>query len=134
MKKLIIVLALVVLLIIPVACKGSVEVYFPMQSNSSLDQMDAELEGNLELVDSWLRLQSADGDYVLVWPDGFSVRGEDKEIQVLDSLGQVVAVVGEALTVGGGESTRETVESYIGIPLPADAEGPYWIVSEVISD
>jgi hypothetical protein len=130
-KKLIIGLLLIVLVLVPVACTSSVDIFFPVQK-SGFDQMDALLEGNLELVDSWLRAESLDSSYLLIWPYGFSVRGEGEEIQVLDGDGQVVAVVGESIKVGGGESTAEIVEKYIGKSLPDDCEGPFWIVSEVV--
>jgi hypothetical protein len=134
MKKLIIVLALVVLLLLPsAACHGSVDVFFPVQKNNILGQMPVELSGNLELVDGWLRLESSDSDYVLIWPLGFSVHGEGKEIQVLDSDEVVVAIVGEPIRVSGGEYTLEIVESYIGQSLPEDCDGPFWIVSAVIN-
>jgi hypothetical protein len=133
MKKLIIVLMLMVLVLVPVACSGSVDIFFPVQK-SGLDQMTADLEGSLELVDGWLRLEAFGSGYLLVWPYGFSVHGEGEEIQVLDGDGQVVAIVGESIRVGGGESTVEIVESYIGKSLPDDCQGPFWIVSEVIND
>jgi hypothetical protein len=133
MKKLIIGLLLMVLVLVPVACTVTVEVFFPVQQ-SGFDQMDALLQGNLELDDDWLRLETASSSYVLIWPYGFSVRGGEDEIQVLDGDGQVVAVVGEAIKVGGGEVTAETAENYIGKLLPDDLGGPFWIVSEVVND
>jgi hypothetical protein len=133
MKKLIIGLLLMVLVLVPVGCSETVEVFFPVQQ-SGFDQMTADFDGNLELVDGWLRARSFGSDYLLIWPYGFSVRGEDKDIQVLDGDGQVVAIVGEAIKVGGGETTAKIVEKYIGKLLPDDLEGPFWIVSEVVND
>jgi hypothetical protein len=134
MKKVIIGLLLVVLVLVPVACTGTVEIFFPTQKSGDLDQMTADFNGDLELDDGWLRVESFGSDYLLIWPYGFSVRGEGKEIQVLDGDGQVVATVGEAIKVGGGESTLEIVEMYIGKSLPDDCTGPFWIVSEVVND
>jgi len=133
MKRLIIGLLLVLLVLVPVACTTTVEIYFPVQK-SGLAQMDVLLEGNLELDDGWLRAQSSDSSYLLIWPYGFSVQGEGEEIQVLDGDGQVVAIVGEAIKVDGGESTVEIVEMYIGRLLPDDCAGPFWLVSGVIND
>lgn len=134
MKKLIIGLLLALLVLVPVACTATVEIIFPVQKSGDLDQMTADLSGNLELVDGWLRAESGNSSYLLIWPYGFSVRGEGEEIQVLDGDGRVVAIEGEAIKVGGGESTLEIVEMYIGKLLPDDGDGPYWIVSEVIND
>ncbi len=133
MKKLIIGLLLIVLVLVPVACTTTVEIFFPVQQ-SGFDQMTADFDGNLELVDGWLRGRSLGSDYLLIWPYGFSVRGEGEEIQVLDGDGQVVAIEGEAIKVGGGEATAGIVEKYIGRSLPDDLSGPFWIVSEVIND
>jgi hypothetical protein len=132
MKKLIIGLLLMVLVLVPLGCTVTVEVFFPVQQ-SGLDQMTADVKGDLELDDDWLRLESWGDSCVLIWPYGFSVRGGE-DIEVLDGDGQVVAVVGEAIKVGGGEATAETAENYIGKSLPDDLAGPFWIVSEVIND
>jgi hypothetical protein len=136
MKKRLIVLALAMLLILPsAACGGSaVDVFFPVQKSGDLSQMTAEVSGNLELVDGWLRLESSDGSYLLIWPYGFSVHGEEGQIQVLDGEGQIAAVDGGAITVGGGETTAEIAESYVGLALSGEVDGPFWIVSEVVSD
>jgi hypothetical protein len=133
-KKLIIGLLLAVLVLVPVGCTTTVEIFFPVQKSSDLDQMTADLSGNLELVDGWLRAESGSSSYVLIWPCGFTVRGEDEEIQVIDGDGRVVAIEGEAIRVGGGETTLEIVETYIGKTLPDDCTGPFWIVSEVLND
>lgn len=131
MKRLIVGLLLLVLVIVPVGCTVTSEIFFPTQRDG-LGQMDALLEGNLALDDGWLRAESASSSHVLIWPYGFTVRGEGKEIQVLDGEGDVVAIVGEAIEVGGGEATLEIVEQYTGNAFPDGLAGPYWIVSEVI--
>ncbi len=136
MKKLIIGLVLAVLVLVPVACNSSPVVFFPVQK-SGFSQPDALLEGELILVDGYLRVETeySDDKDLLIWPHGYSVRAEGDEIQVLDGDGQVVAVVGEAIKVGGGEGANvEIVEKYIGRSLPDDCAGPYWIASGVIND
>jgi len=107
--------------------------FFPVQ-RGGLDQMDALLQGELELDDGYLRVKYFDDNYLLIWPHGFSLLTEGKEIQVIDSDGQVVTRVGDRIKVGGGEVPAEIVEKYIGQPLPDNCTGPYWIVSEVITD
>jgi len=108
--------------------------FFPVQ-RGGLDQMTALAEGKLVLDNGYLRLKGFFGEgESLVWPYGFSLRTEGKEIQVIDSDGQLVARVGERIKVGGGEVPAEIVEKYIGQPLPDNCTGPYWIVSEVITD
>lgn len=134
MKKLIIGLLLAVLVLAPVGCTVTSEVFFPTQRDG-LSQMEALLEGELDLDDEgWLRAASASSSHVLIWPYGFTVRGEGKEIQVLNGDGDVIAVVGEAIEVEGGEATIEIVEQYTGNVFPDGLAGPYWIVSEVMGD
>jgi hypothetical protein len=135
MKKLIVGLLLAVLVLVPMGCTVTTEVYFPTQKSDGLEQMTALLEGNLELGDDgWLRAESNNSSHVLIWPYGFTVRGEGKEIQVLDGDGQVVAIVGKAIKVGGGETTEEIAEMYTGKGIPDDLAGPFWLVAEVIND
>lgn len=88
------------------------------------------------LVDGYLRieLEYSDDKDLVIWPHGYSVRDEGDEIQVLDGEGRVVAVVGETITLGGGEVSIAIVEKYIGQSLPEGCTGPFWIASEVIDD
>jgi hypothetical protein len=126
-------LMLVVVLSTAVACSSSPVAFFPVQK-SGFDQMTALFEGRLELVDGYLRVVDSHSSYLAIWPHGFSVRTEGDEIQVLDGDGQVVAIVGEAINVGGGEGANvEIVEKYIGQSLPEGCTGPFWIVSVVVS-
>jgi hypothetical protein len=106
--------------------------FFPVQMDG-LDQMNALAEGKLVLDSGYLRLKPSFGEsHLLIWPYGYSLSIEGKEIQVIDSDGQVAARVGDRIKVGGGEVPAEIVERYIGQPLPDNCPGPYWIVSEVV--
>ncbi|MCJ7515710.1 MAG: hypothetical protein MUO89_07085 [Dehalococcoidia bacterium] len=89
---------------------------------------------NLRLKPSWGKGDVWSKGELLVWPYGYSLRIMDKQIQVIDNDGQLVARVGDKIKVGGGEVPAEIVEEYIGQPLPDDCEGPYWLVSEVIEN
>jgi len=137
-----IVLALVcVLVMVPIVATGCPDntslpaPFFPVQESSDLDQMPALAEGKLVLDNGYLRLKGFFGEgELLIWPYGFSLRIEGKEIQVIDSDGQVAACVGGRIKVGGGEVPAETAEKYIGQLLPDDCKGPYWIVSGVIDN
>lgn len=88
------------------------------------------------LDDNCLRLKPfyffGKGD-LLVWPYGYSLETESKEIRILDNDGRVVACVGDWIKVDGGEVPWEIVEKYIGKPLSDNCTGPYWLVSGVIN-
>jgi len=111
--------------------------FFPVQRDG-LSQMDALLEGRLELDNGYLRVKYFDDNYLLIWPHGFSLHTEGEEIQVVDSEGQIAARVGETIKVGGGEIPAKfaefIAEEVIGRSLPDDCAGPFWKVSEVITD
>ncbi len=94
--------------------------------------MQAEMVGQLVLVDGCLRVQSIydDTSYLPVWPPEFALRSEDDSIQVLDGTGQVVAKVGEEIYMGGGEGSASVMAECVRQQLPATCTGPYWIVGE----
>ena len=106
--------------------------FFPVQ-RAGPSQMDGLFKGRLELNNGCLRVDK----YLIIWPHGFSLRTKGEEIQVIDSNDQVVARVGEKITIGGGEipgeGAKELIEeSIVDQPLPDNCTGPYWIVSNVI--
>jgi hypothetical protein len=117
--------------------------YFPVQKepDPSYIYPAALAEGKLVLDNSNLRLKPSwgKGDVwskgeLLVWPYGYSLRINGKQIQIIDNDGQLVARVGDKIKVGGGEVPAEIVEIYTGKRPPDECPGPYWLVSEVIDN
>ena len=96
--------------------------------------MLARTEGRLILDEGYLRLKPIFGEsYMIIWPYGYTVRLEDKTIQVLNVDGQAVARVGDWIVLGGGVvDSMEVAENSIGQPLPPDCTGPYWITGTII--
>jgi hypothetical protein len=94
--------------------------------------MEAELIGELVLVNGCLRVNSiyGDGSVLSVWPPEFTLKAENDALQVLDGAGQVVARVGEEVYMGGGEGAAASLADCVRQQLPADCTGPYWIVGE----
>lgn len=133
MKKIITIFVLVIMCVVAVSCNAGDKdaPFFPVQK-AGLEQMEALLEGKLEMDDGYLRVKYFDDNYLLIWPYGFSLRSVGDEIQIIDRDGQIVACVGDIVTVGGGETTAEVVEKAIGRRLPDDCEGPYWLVGDVL--
>jgi len=97
------------------------------------------MEGVLE-VRSGCVFISAQGDlWLLLWPEGYSARRADRQFEVLDERGEVVAREGKLLRVGGGETNpievagtavaeRRTSE-LTGGDIPERCGDPYWLVS-----
>lgn len=115
------------------------DIYFPVTKEVLVDYPVALTQGTLIFDGKYLLIRSGflffGTDTLAIWPYGYSVNVEGGEIQVLNESSQVVARVGDIIKMGGGETTKEVVEeNYIGKPLPDDCEGPYWLVSEVLSD
>ena len=94
--------------------------------------MQAEMVGQLALVDGCLRIESIfdDTSYLPVWPPEFALGSEGDQIQVLDGTGQAVARVGEEVYMGGGEGSASVMAECVRQQLPAACIGPYWIVGE----
>ena len=73
------------------------------------------------------------GDYLPLWPPGYGATVEDGVIVIVDGEGQVVARVGEDVTLGGGPIPHSwDSEEYQQLfhELPGDCSPPYWIVGE----
>ena len=94
--------------------------------------MDARIKGDLVLVNDCLRVNVIDGkSFLLIWHPGFSITIDQETVQVVDSTGQVAALEGDFVAVGGGGDENPT---WMGLaePLPDDCPGPYFIVGESI--
>lgn len=140
MKEPMQVFILVTVLLIVTACNdisattSSPIPFFPQQRDAPNVYMDALLAGELVLIDGCLRVNDSDGNsYLLVWPQGFSLRIESNVIQVIDDTDHIVAQVGDKLEVSGGEMPGEYISEYLSQPLPSGCSGPYWIVGNEIT-
>ena len=99
--------------------------------------MTALTQGELVVEKGCLRLRHEDrsrGD-LPVWPPGWELSIEGREVRVLDDRGRVVAQVGDVVRMGGGQITRggtgggyERLRRELGVP--EGCPGPIWIVGE----
>jgi len=113
--------------------------FFPVQLEKYAKEPypSALATGVLVLDNGHLRLKPATGvgdSNLLIWPYGYSLYTEGKEIQIINGEGKAVARMGDIIKVGGGEIPIVIVGKYIGQTLPDDCIGPYWLVSEVVID
>jgi hypothetical protein len=112
--------------------------YFPVQK-ARLNAYPAALaEGRLVVFDEALYLEIELPGLVyrnlLIWPPGFSFRVDGDSITVLDESQKVAAVVGDNITVGGGEISAVMVNELASPSLPGGLADPYWIVSRLIEN
>ena len=94
----------------------------------------AVLEGTLVLANECLLAQGAQGSgrWLVVWPSGFSLRGD----VIVDGRGQPMASVGLAVRLVGGEyheSQYEFLRTLMQRDVPdACRGGDYWLAVEVL--
>lgn len=114
--------------------------YLPTQAKPVPDRMTAELKGDLVLVDGCIRAKAQyDGEEsyprLLIWPYGFQSEIEDEVVRVRDDMGRIVGIVGEPISMGGGEITGWFADDLVGEPIldhcPTPPDGPYWLVGDV---
>lgn len=95
--------------------------------------MQALTRGELVVEKGCLRLRHEDGSSRLpVWPPGWELSTEGREVRVLDGTGRVVAQVGDKVQMGGGEVPARA-EIRRKLSVPEGCPGPIWIVGEWLS-
>ena len=119
----------------PTSEGASTAVFFPQQAPPTGEQSfpAAELIGKLLVRDGCVRVAREGGsEYLAIWPSGVDLNTDDT-ITIVDDAGQVVATVGQEISVGGGEVPLSIAAAYSptmrqpSIPC----EGPYWLVSNI---
>lgn len=145
MRKILIRVALIIslvpLLLFGVSCKVDEEEqslpFFPALKEPANTNMEALARGWLVKYDNCLRLKPfyyfSKGELV-IWPYGYSLKTEGKNIWVLDGERNKVARAGSWIKMGGGTITGHDsfIEELIGGPLPEGVEGPYWLAGEIV--
>lgn len=109
---------------------------FPRR-NTNDPSGDALLLGDLTLQNGCLIVNNEHYEFgvLVIWPRNATIRfDDDGMIGVLNSRGYVIALEGEAVSLGGGAEThRDSVKrlerSIQGLPIQ-DCPGPYWIASD----
>jgi hypothetical protein len=104
-------------------------IYFPKQPPVGA-YMQALLEGQLVLdPDGCLRVEAMGiYSYLVLWHHDFELRIDGDSIEILDGNGQVVAGVGEAVSMGGGGSSAGSIPD---MPIEACPE-PYWALGDIL--
>jgi len=104
-------------------------VHFPQLKTRSGSFMECLLTGELILEDCYLRVN----EELIIWQPDYFVNNNDGTIEILDRNGEVVARVGERVSMGGGEITSiEHINKLLKEPLPEDCEGLYWLMGEIV--
>ena len=126
---------LVIIPILVIDCTGNSpsitqpEPYFPVQKEVQTTMMLVLLPGKLVIDNNgYIRVDMInESDPLIIWPYGYSLQIEGKDIWIINDKGQVIAKVGDAVELGGGFVGADIVEERTGQALPKDAAGPYFI-------
>lgn len=96
----------------------------------NLSGMEALLEGTLAVdSDGCVHARTEGGAVTLVWPQGYTVRGDAASFEVLDASNTQVIDSGSTLAIGGG--VADTVNhAWSGSEC---ATGMLWMVGEIAS-
>ena len=112
------------------------DVYFPVQKESGMPQMELAGRGWLALENGALRIKPFyffGESYLPIWPYGYSFDVKGREVRVINQEGKVVARTGHWIKYGGGPAANmDIVKNYLGEMIPEDEyPGPYFIVGGV---
>lgn len=129
---------LIILPILAVACSGNrgnekqPAPYFPVQKEVAETQMLVLLPGKLEIEAGYIRVNvTKDLSALIIWPYGYSLKIEGREIWINNEKDQAILRVGDTVKLGGGFVDVSAAERAIGHPLPEDAKGPYFLANPV---
>ena len=116
--------------LLTLACAGSSSAIRLATSDSpQLSTMEALLRGTLTVDGEGCVQAKTSGDPVtLVWPQGYTVKGDSKSFEVLNAGKNVVARSGSFLEVGGGgaDSFKDTWTGH------SCAKGQLWMVGTIL--
>lgn len=105
-------------------------VQFPQQEPTSQSdvQLTALLVGELVNEDGCLRVaDSTSGtSFLIIWPADYVLHIANGEIGIKDSSGEVIARIGDTVSIGGGAFGERAEQIPEGENLPSDCAPPYW--------
>jgi len=110
------------------------DVYFP--THTFVDYGPAgELRNAVLVLDSsclWLEPQEGEERFMALWPEGWNLRRAGDDLEVRTPSG-AAAVVGQAITVGGGEMPEDYVAQLVTPPVPERCRGSKgWLVTGIL--
>jgi hypothetical protein len=108
-------------------------VVFPRQHppESLAEEMQALMIGELVEAGGCLRVAGDGQDHLIIWPyDHAITAAEDGALQVRDGSGMVIAQVGDAVRMSGGEVP--SAQSFTATDIPDTCGEPYWLAGSEI--
>ena len=95
-------------------------------------ETDSMLNGELVIKNGCIRVNSSESDtsYLPIWPyqSKFEMSGDENHVRYWSD--ELIASVGEEVSIGGGKITSvEQLSQNIGNKMDGSCVGPYWIVA-----
>lgn len=115
----------------PPAAKPSTATAPPRLVHSDFDGpsgMEAAMQATLTTDANGCVRPSDNSDVTLVWPRGYTVRGDSESFEILDAANKVIARSGTPITIGGGGADRFQ-DTWTGRACATN--GPLWMVGTV---
>jgi hypothetical protein len=116
----------------PTAASGPATAEVPRLVTSDSDSpsgMEAVLQATLAVdANGCVRAGAGNTEVTLVWPHGYTVKGDAKSFEILDGTNKVVARSGVLLTIGGGSADRFR-DTWTG--RDCAGKGPLWMVGTI---
>ena len=116
----------------PLAVTAVPDIHMPQPKIRSTMIMQALTIGNLEVVDGCLRIVGDHESYLVIWQTDTFLNDNNGTLEIWDRDGKVVAIVGEAIAMGGGEGPAPQ-DRILKEPRPAECTGPFWYMGEIVT-
>jgi|WetSurMetagenome_2_1015567.scaffolds.fasta_scaffold03321_6 hypothetical protein len=105
------------------------KVHFLVQKEPYI-RLLVELSGRLETDNGgYIRINDTTKSILIIWPYGYSFEIVGKETWIINDNGQKLMGIGDEVKIEGGFIDKSLAEERIGVHLPEDANGPYFLAN-----
>lgn len=121
---------------IPFAITPVPDLFLPQLRTRSSTFMQALLQGKLTAKEGCLRVSSSNEEagILIIWQPDYFLNKNGDNIEILNRDGQVVARVGEEISIGGGEvPLAGELERQLRESIPSQCKGPYWLMGDIVT-
>lgn len=109
------------------------DVLMPQLNMRSTSFMEALAIGTLEVVNGCLRIVGDHDSHLIIWQTDYFLNNNNGTLEIWNRDGEAVAIVGEAIAMGGGEGPMPQ-NHILQDPLPETCTGPYWYMGEIVGE
>jgi len=107
--------------------------YFPVQKSGYFEKgsyLPYSTGGELVISSGYLRLRSSSAkEVLLIWPPDSRLTINGNTLAVADGKGNILARVGQEISMRGVEVSADVVKESTGYGIPEGCDGPYLLVA-----